>query len=500
MSALSESIAKCRRAGVPLVGVDTLDPAGVVRSVCPAVDELGAAPVVQWDVIRGAVGANESGADWVNSICAGQDPAIVTGNPSEFLGLLGSLPADGVAVLLGWARVFDSPEPLPMIQGVWNLRDVLKISGACVVMVGGVSWSLPGELRNDVVMLSDPLPDDAALGAMASSLLDDAGLGVPAPDVLGAAVSALSGLSTFGAEQSLALSLSKEGIDLNGLWERKRKLIEQTPGLSVWRGGGSLDDLGGLEEAKGFYRRPWADDMRPRCVLFLDELEKVLGSSGDTSGVSQGFLGTLLEWFQDNAVTGSILLGHPGSGKSALAKSLGSMWGVPTIKLDLGAMRGSLVGQSEERLRGALQVVDAIGRGRVVCLATSNGVESVPPEMRSRFTLPWFFFDLPSGDERGTIWDIYKAKHGRDPAEAIPPCEGWVGREIESCVVNAERLDIPLVESAAYVVPLCTSAPESIDSLRRYASGRFLSASAPGVFRHSAAGAPGAAPGRKVVV
>jgi len=345
-------------------------------------------------------------------------------------------------------------------------------------------------------MLTDSLPDDPALSAMASSLLVDAGLPEPAPDVLGRAVDALSGLSMFGAEQSLALSLSKEGIDLPGLWERKRKLIEQTPGLSVWRGGQSFADLGGLAQAKEFYSRPWSADMRPRCVLFLDELEKVLGNSGDTSGVSQGFLGTLLEWFQDNAVTGSILLGHPGSGKSALAKSLGALWGVPTVKLDLGAMRGSLVGQSEERLRGALQVVDAIGRGRVVCLATSNGVENVPPEMRSRFTLPWWFFDLPSDEERASIWDIYKVKYNRAADEALPECSGWVGREIESCVVNAQRLDISLVESSAYVVPLCTSAPESIDRLRRYASGRFLSASAPGVFRHVATG--GASGGRKV--
>jgi len=498
MSKLQENYERCRRAGVPLLGVDTVDPAGVLRVVSPVDSAPGAAAVVQWDIVRGACGVNEAGADWVNTVCAGQDPAIVTGNPAEFLSLCASLPADGCAVLLGWSRVFEAPEVLPMIQGVWNLRDTLKSSGACVVMVGGVGWSLPSELVNDVVMMSDPLPDDQALAAMVGSLCDDAGLPAPDTGTVAASVNALSGVSAFGAEQSLALSLTKAGIDLDSLWDRKRKLIEQTKGLSVWRGGQSFDDLGGLASAKKFFSRPWADEFQPRCVLFLDEIEKILGNQGDTSGVSTGFLGTLLEWFQDNAVTGSMLLGHPGSGKSALAKALGGLWGVPTVKLDLGGMRGGIVGESEENLRAGLAVVDAIGRGRVVCLATSNGVESVPPEMRARFKLPWFFFDLPSADEGASIWDIYKRKFELPMGDTVPASSGWVGREIEACCENAKRLGVPLSEASEYVVPLCTSSPESIDSLRRYASGRFLSASTAGVFRHSAAGAGVPAAGRSV--
>jgi hypothetical protein len=458
--------------------------------------------ILQWDIVRGCCAISEAGADWLNGVLGGMDPAMATANPVEMLTFMAKLPASAMVIMLGFNRVFDAPDPLPAIQGVWNLRDMLKANGATVVMVGSLGWKLPSELSNDVVILTDSLPDDEALAAMTVSLLQDAGLPAIDDDTMQKTVACLSGLSMFGAEQALALSLSQAGIDLDGLWDRKRKLIEQTAGLSVWKGGQSFDDIGGLKQAKGFFSRPWKSNMRPRVVLFLDEMEKVLGSSGDTSGVSQGFLGSLLEWFQDMKVTGSILLGHPGSGKSALSKALGNFWGIVTIKLDLGAMRGSLVGQSEERLRAALQVIDAIagGAGNVICMATSNGVENIPPEMRSRFTLPWFFFDLPSEEERGTIWDIYKAKHGRDADEEIPACDGWVGREIESCVQNAERLQIPLTDSAKFVVPVCTSAPESVDKLRRYASGRFLSASTDGVFRHAASGGAAVSTGRKVNV
>ncbi len=51
------------------------------------------------------------------------------------------------------------------------------------------------------------------------------------------ALDALLGLAAFPAEQVLAMSLSRTGLDLDQLWERKRQVIEQAPGLSVWRGG-----------------------------------------------------------------------------------------------------------------------------------------------------------------------------------------------------------------------------------------------------------------------
>jgi hypothetical protein len=46
------------------------------------------------------------------------------------------------------------------------------------------------------------------------------------------------------------MSLSKKGLDLEQLWERKRQVIEQAPGLSVWRGGESFDDIGGCSNIK----------------------------------------------------------------------------------------------------------------------------------------------------------------------------------------------------------------------------------------------------------
>ncbi len=47
-------------------------------------------------------------------------------------------------------------------------------------------------------------------------------------------------------------------------------------------------------------------------------------------------------------------------GKSAFCKALGEETGRPVLQLDVGTLLGSLVGQSEERMRQALKIADAM--------------------------------------------------------------------------------------------------------------------------------------------
>jgi len=72
----------------------------------------------------------------------------------------------------------------------------------------------------------------------------------------------------------------------------------------------------------------------------------------------------MLTWMQDHEADGMILLGQPGSAKSARAKATGNTAGIPTIAFDLTAMESSLVGASGDRLRTALKVVEAVSQGR----------------------------------------------------------------------------------------------------------------------------------------
>jgi len=108
--------------------------------------------------------------------------------------------------------------------------------------------------------------------------------------------------------------------------------------------------------------------------------------------------------------------------------------------------------------------------------------DGVPPELRRRFTLGTFFFDLPSDEERETIWGIYLKKY--NVSGELPNDEGWTGAEIKECCRKAHRLGITLMQAARYIVPVSRSAAEQIKALRQMASGKFISASTPGVYQY----------------
>jgi hypothetical protein len=331
------------------------------------------------------------------------------------------------------------------------------------------------------VVIDEPLPSPDDLAKLVADTFESANLPAPDDPIVCKAIDALVGLAAFPAEQVLAMSLSKNGLDLDRLWERKCQAVEQTPGLAIWRGGETFDQIGGCENVKQFLAAVLHGREAPRVIVFVDEIEKAFAGTGtDLSGVKTEMTGTMLSWMQDRGADGIIFIGPPGAAKSAVAKAAGATAGIPTVAFDLSAMQSSLVGGSGERLRAALQVVDAISQGRSLWIATCNSITSLPTELRRRFTLGTFFFDLPSRDEREAIWEIYIKRW--DLTGDRPDDDGWTGAEIKECCRKAWRLKLSLRESADYIVPVSRSAADQIEALRRQASGRFLSASQPGVF------------------
>ena len=222
---------------------------------------------------------------------------------------------------------------------------------------------------------------------------------------------------------------------------------------------------------------------------------------------------------------GVLLLSPPGCGKSQFCKALGKEVGRPVLILDVGSLMGSLVGQSEERTRQALKIIDAMepcivmidevekafaGLGShgdsgvasrmfgtflswlndhdsdVFVVCTANDVSKLPPEFgRSERFDGIFFLDLPSRQEKDAIWSLYQSHFEIDQNQPKPEDTNWTGAEIKSCCRLAAMLDLPLVQAAQNVVPVAVTAAESIDQLRGWASGRCLSASHPGVYNHA---------------
>jgi hypothetical protein len=215
---------------------------------------------------------------------------------------------------------------------------------------------------------------------------------------------------------------------------------------------------------------------------------------------------------------------HHNTGKSAFAKALGNETGRPTVTLNLGNLLGSLVGQTEQQTRLALQIVDAMapcvlfvdeiekglagtGEGShdsgvgsrmlgsllgwlndhesdVFFIGTANDLRAIPPAFtRAERFDGIFFLDLPGRQAKDAIWEMYLKKFALPLNMERPNDEQWTGAEIRSCCRLAAMLDIDLEDAALQVVPVAVTSAESIASLRGWAENRCLSADFPGVYQ-----------------
>lgn len=470
---LAEQVKAARRVATPLVAVNTPDPAATIATLCEALN--GNSPKLEWDVVRSFAPINAEGRDALGHV----DVDAARFNPVAAFTEAAKLPAKSILFIHN-AHAWMNDAAYK--QAIWNLRDEFKEDKRLVVLLG-IDLVLPAELTGDVVTFDEPLPDAVAIDTIIGNVAEDAKLTITEEERC-QAIDALTGLPAFQVEQVAAMGLTKDGLDVASLWERKRRQIEQTPGLTVYRGQDSFQDIGGVEAVKDYARRLVNGNSKPRAIVWLDEIEKAMaGSKGDTSGVSQDYLGTLLSYMEDHRCYGMVFLGPPGCAKSAVAKSAGNEAGIPTVRLDLGGMKGSLVGQSEQQLRQALKVITAVSNDRSLWIATSNSVANLDSALLRRFP-DVFYFDLPDEDERAAIWRIWRERYEllADETHAEVDDTGWVGANIQKCCEKAWRLGCPLVEAARFIIPVGKSASTEIANLRQQADGRFLSASEPGVF------------------
>jgi len=481
-----------RRAAVPLLAVQTADPAEIVRLAVREASNGQDYPVVVWDCIHGIVPRNEAGqalADMLNSDGNGttMDPKIATSNPVEALmkiEQLGDTEAaeNGIVVMLGLADVLaDAQAGIPARQAVWNLRDVLSRQRVLLVMTVPMGWVNP--FPDDIAVLVAPLPGREEQEDMAVKLCESSKLPVPSTEDRKHIGDALLGLSAFAAEQAVALSLTKEGIDKESVRARKRQQIGETRGLSVYEGRETLTSIAGIRQAKKYVVGLARSKKNYGAIAWMDEFEKAISANkSDSSGVTQDQTQQFLSYMDNPNVDGLLLVGVPGGGKSAIVKCVGNEVGIPTIQVDVGAMKAGIVGQSEQLVRTAFSVLTAVSGGRLLVIATCNSIDVLTPEMRRRFNRGIMYFDYPDGEEREAILELYLDKFGLDRAQDMPDMTDWTGAEIRQCCDLADTLGLSMVEASKFIVPVCVSAAEQMAALRKQASGRYLSASYEGVY------------------
>jgi hypothetical protein len=138
-------------------------------------------------------------------------------------------------------------------------------------------------------------------------------------------------------------------------------------------------------------------------------------------------------------------------------------------------MKASLVGESQQRVRAALKVINAISGGKTLWLATCNALTNMPPELRRRFQFGTWFNDLPTREERDAIWQLYVEKYAI--TEDYQPFldEPLTGAEIRTACKVAWRMQTGLAEATGYLVPVAKSAAATIEALRQAADRSMIS-------------------------
>ena len=365
----------------------------------------------------------------------------------------------------------DIPEVVQAIQNghIW------KSTGCTLVMVSPVIQMRP-EVEKFFHVIDLPLPNDDEL----FTLQIEIGKNLNKKPNRKAARAA-KGLLEFEAETAYALSLIKKGyFSTRIITEQKGQMIRKSGLMEFWEPA-AIEDVGGLGNLKSFIEN--------RARAFSPENEHLPRPKG------------------------VLLVGIPGTGKSLSCKATASILGWPLIKLDIGGLKNSLVGESERRMRQATQIIDAFGfavvwideiekafagikssgetdagttaamfghfltwmsetKTSVLVMAAANNISQLPPEfMRAGRFDATFFVDLPERSERTEIIKIMNRKYKTDiPLKFVDKLNGYTGAEIEQ--LAKDSLFDGFDEAFNNLVPLSRSMREEINSLREWSKTR----------------------------
>jgi ATP-dependent 26S proteasome regulatory subunit len=363
--------------------------------------------------------------------------------------------------------------------------------------------TLPVELEKEVTMIEFPLPDateiEKQIDEVIGALKDDDRFDLDLSDQLREEITmSAQGLTGDEIESALARSLvEKKTLCVDQIIEEKKQIVRKSGILTYFPPSNTFNDVGGHDLLK-----EW-----------LTKRSKSFSEAAREFGIPNP--------------KGVLMIGIQGCGKSLVAKAISSAYGLPMLRMDVGRIFGSLVGQSEENMRKAIRVAESLapcclwidelekgfaGMGGgvsdsgttarvfstfltwmqektkpVFLIATANDVSALPPELlrKGRFD-EIFFIDLPDLDERKEIFKIHLKKRGRNSgrfkvAELAKKTEGFSGAEIEQIVIGAlnhaffdeRKLSTKdLIDEAENQVPLSVMMSEEIAELREWAKLR----------------------------
>lgn len=326
------------------------------------------------------------------------------------------------------------------------------------IFIVSTVFYIPSEIEKYTTILDIPFPTENDINSILDEYIEAYSLEIEDTEKL-EIISSLKGLSEFEIKQILNLAYNKGGFvsleDQSLILREKEQTIKKSGIVEIVNYKGGLDNIGGLDNLK--------DYIKVKAKIF-ENLGKAIKFGVD---IPKGIL----------------LVGLPGCGKSLASKSIANIFKTPLLRLDIGKLMGKYVGESEENLRKAIKIAEAVapcvlwideiekafagigGTGgasdittrllgyiltwlqekdsTVYVVATSNDITKLPAEFfrKGRFD-ELFRIELPNDKERKEILELHLNKRNQDISKLninglVDKTKGYSGADIESIIQHA---------------------------------------------------------------
>jgi len=477
----------------PVITVETTEEARL-GALLESVAEHLTIPLYTWSITNGL--ARAGGAALYNS-----------DQPEQVLANIETIRGDAIFLLKDFARYCDNDRVSRKLR---DLADGFRTVRRSMVLLGA-SITLPAELSADAVGFQLDLPSAVELLSGMRCTFAELSASQPLPNTLDVAGMGQLAKNLGGLPEEEALRILRQCVLARGkvdagllddVMEAKRQAMHTEGLLEAVKRDASFNDVAGLQ-----HLREWIAKRK---------------SAWTVEGQRFGLV----------PPKGILITGVQGCGKSLAARAVAGEWGYDLVRLDAGALYDKYVGESEKRLRKALELaqklspvvlwIDEIEKAfasagasgdadaglsqrllatlltwmqdresGVFLAATSNNISLLPPEMlrKGRFD-EIFFVDLPNTQIRALLFTLHLKKRGRDASafdanKLAEASEGFSGAEIEQAIVSGlytafsqkQQLSTEtLLGEIRSTQPLSVTRAEEITAIRDWAKNRAVPA------------------------
>ena len=389
-----------------------------------------------------------------------------------------------------------NPKVISLLKTI-ALKNIYDEDYYVTIFIVSTKLVIPVELEKLITIFDSPLPEKQEIVNLIQNIATDNELEIET-SLIDELSLYLKGFSEFEIIQILNLAYQSSGAierkDLKLVLEEKEQIIKKTGMLEILNYKETINDIAGLEILKN-----WLSN-KGEVFKRLDEAIKY--------GV--------------DIPKGLLIVGMPGCGKSLTAKATANLFDVPLLRLDVGRLMGKYIGESEENMRRALKIAEAIspcvlwvdeiekafsGVGdsggshevttrlfgyflswmqekekSVFVVATSNDISKLPPEFlrKGRFD-EIFSVAFPSAGERRKIIELHLKKRKKwhkdiDTIKILNITEGFSGAEIEAVIketiekgfLSAKKqvTTYDIITEIEDTKPMSVALPDKINCLR----------------------------------